>query len=127
MLVDTLGLVWGVVVTSGRCAEGAGGKALLTKVGSQLTRLRVLWLDGGFENRIEAWVAERYPFRVEIVKRPKGKQGWELLPQRWVVERTFGWLGRWRGLAKEYDFLPETTEMKIYLALSRLMLRRLTA
>ena len=64
---------------------------------------------------------------MEVVKRTEGKKGWELLPKRWVVERTFGWLNRWRGLAREYDYLPETTEAKILLAMSRLMLRRLTA
>ena len=66
------------------------------------------------------------PWRVEIVKRSQTK-GWELLPKRWIVERTLAWLGRWRGLAREYDYLPETTEAKILLAMSRLMLRRLTA
>ncbi len=92
-----------------------------------LHRLYVMWLDGGFEHRIEAWVAQHCSFRVEIVKRTAGKKGWELLPQRWVVERTFGWLNRWRGLAREYDYRPETTQAKILLAMSRLMLRRLTA
>ena len=84
-------------------------------------------MDGGYENRIEDWVAKHCPFRVEIVKRSQGAIGWELLPMRWVIERTYGWLNRWRGLAREYDYLPETTHAKILLAMSRLMLRRLTA
>jgi len=125
--VDTLGLVWGVLVVAGRCSEAEGAKRLLRQVRDQLTRLAVVWMDGGYENRIEAWVAEHCRFRVEIVKRSEGATGWELLPKRWVVERTYGWLNRWRGLAREYDYRPETTQAKILLAMTRLMLRRLTA
>ena len=86
----------------------------------------MVWCDGGYENRIEEWTQANCPWRVEIVKR-KQPQGWELLPKRWIVERTLAWLGRWRGLAREYDYLPETTAAKILLAMTRLMLRRLTA
>ena len=125
--MDTLGLVWGVLVVAGRCSEAEGAKRLLRQVRDQLTRLAVVWMDGGYENRIEAWVAEHCRFRVEIVKRSEGATGWELLPKRWVVERTYGWLNRWRGLAREYDYRPETTQAKILLAMTRLMLRRLTA
>ena len=125
-MVDTLGLVWGVRVVAGQCSEAEGAKQLLAAVQGQLTRLAVLWVDGGFEHRIEDWVAEHCSFRVEIVKRSEGAKGWELLPKRWVVERTFGWLNRWRGLAREYDYRPETTQAKILLAMTRLMLRRLT-
>lgn len=124
--MDTLGLIWGVLVVSGRVSEAEGAKLLLLRVQDGLTRWAVVWLDGGYEHRIEDWVAAHCPFRVEIVKRSEGKKGWELLPKRWVVERTFGWLNRWRGLAREYDYLPETTTAKILLAMSRLMLRRLT-
>jgi len=125
--VDTLGLVWGVLVLSGRVSEAEGARQLFLRVQAGLTRLEVVWLDGGYEHRIEEWVAEHCPFRVEIVKRSEGQKGWETLPQRWVVERTFGWLNRWRGLAREYDYHAATTQAKILLAMSRLMLRRLTA
>ena len=100
---------------------------LFQRVQGDLSRWKVVWVDGGFEHRIEDWVRENCSFRIEVIKRSEGKRGWELLPKRWVVERTFGWLGRWRGLAREYDYLPETTEAKILLAMSRLMLNRLTA
>ena len=127
LLVDTLGLVWGVRVVSGRCSEAEGAKGLLREVREHLTRWKVLWLDGGFEHRIEEWAEQHCSLRVEIVKRAVGAKGWERLPKRWVVERTYGWLNRWRGLAREYDYLPETTRAKILLAMTRLMLRRLTA
>jgi putative transposase len=125
--VDTLGLVWGVCITSGQTSEAAGGKQLLRRVKDGLTRWEVVWVDGGYEHRLEQWVEENCSFRVEVVKRSDGKKGWELLPKRWVSERTFGWLGRWRALAREYDYRPETTEANILLAMTHLMLRRLTA
>ncbi len=119
--------MWGVRVVSGRTSEAAGAKQLLAQVQDHLRQWEVIWMDGGYEQRIEAWVAEHGAYRVEIVKRTAGKKGWELLPKRWVVERTFGWLGRWRGLAKEYSYLPETTEAHILLAMTHLMLKRLTS
>ena len=115
------------MIVSGRTSEAAGAKQLLLRVKDQLTRWQVLWVDGGFENRIEKWVAEHCSFQVKVVKRSAGSEGWELLPKRWVSERTFAWLGRWRVLAKEYDYRPETTEANILLAMTHLMLRRLTA
>ena len=125
-MVDTLGLIWGICITSGNTSEAAGAKKLLLKVQDALARWEVIWVDGGFEHRLEKWVEARYPFRVEVVKRSDGKKGWELLPKRWVSERTFGWLGRWRALAREYDYRSETTEANILLAMTHLMLRRLT-
>ena len=125
--MDTLGLIWGILIVSGRVSEAEGAKGLFRKVEGKLTRWQVVWVDGGFEHRLEDWVAENCSFHVEVVKRTEGKKGWELLPKRWVVERTFAWLGRWRGLAREYDYLPETTEANILLAMTHLMLKRLTA
>ena len=122
-----MGLVWGVLVVSGRVSEAAGAKRLLQKAQEGLGRWVVLWVDGGYEDRIEEWVAEEYGIRVEVVKRPEGAKGWVLLPKRWVAERTFAWLGRWRGLAKEYTYLPESTEASILLAMTHLMLNRLNA
>ena len=125
--MDTLGLVWGVLVVSGRLSEAEGAKVLFRRVKDGLKRWKVVWVDGGFEHRIEEWVTENCPFHIEVIKRSEGAKGWELLPKRWVVERTFAWLGRWRGLAREHDYLPETTETNILLAMTHLMLRRLTA
>lgn len=64
-------------------------------------------------------------FRVEVVQRSEGKKGWELLPKRWVSDRTFAWLGRWMAV-RAYDYWPETTAANIQLAMIHLMLRRLT-
>jgi len=124
--VDTLGLLWGVVVVSARTSEAAGGKLLLQRVRQQLSRWDVVWVDGGYEHRLELWAAEQCGLRVEVVKRSDQHGGWELLPKRWVSERTFAWLGRWRALNREYDYWPATTEFNIHLAMFHLMLRRLT-
>ncbi len=125
LLVDTFGLVWGVHVVSGCVSEAAGAQQLLARVGAGLPRWAVVWVDGGYEHRLEAWVAARFAFRIEVVKRPEGVQGWTLLPKRWVVERTFAWLGRWRLLDREYSYRPETTAADILWAMTHLMLRRL--
>lgn len=118
--------MWGVYVTAGRVSEAEGAKRLLTRVKDTLTRWEIVWVDGGYEHRLEDWVAEHCTFQVEVIKRPEGSKGYISLPKRWVVERTFAWLGRWRGLAKEYTYLPQSTEASIYLAMIHLMLRRLT-
>lgn len=127
--MDTLGLIWGVLVASGRASEAEGGKRLFRRgpdTPEAWSRWKVVWVDGGYADRIEDWVAEHCPFRIEVVKRTSGKKGWELLPKRWVVERTFAWLGRWRLLAKEYDYHPRTTEANILLAMTHRMLKLLT-
>ncbi len=119
--------MWAILVVSGRTSEAAGAKQLFLRVKEGLTRWQVVWVDGGFEHRLEKWVEEHCSFRVAVVKRSDGRTGWELLPKRWVSERTFAWLGRWRALAKEYAYRPETTEASILLAMTHLMLKRLTA
>ncbi len=73
------------------------------------------------------WVAEHLRFRLRVVLRPQEQQGFKVLPRRWVVERTFGWLNQYRRLSKDYEVLPSSSEAMIYIAMTRLMLRRLKA
>ena len=127
LLVDTLGLVHGLRVVSARVSEAEVAKQLFRAAQGHLTRLELVWVDGGFENRIETWTAAECGWRVEVVKRDEGRKGWQLLPKRWIVERTLAWLGRCRSLSKEYDYLPQSTESRIYLAMTGLMLRRLAS
>ena len=125
--MDTLGLVHEVRVGSAGRSEAAFAKRLFLAAKGTLTRLQVVFVDGGFEHRIEDWTREACGWRVEVVKRDPAKKGWQLLPKRWIVERTLAWIGRCRALSKEYDYLPRTSESRIHLAMIHLMLRRLAS
>lgn len=85
---------------------------------------RLIWVDGGYRGALVAWVAKKFSFRLRLVSRPKGQKGFVLLARRWVVERTFAWLGYHRRLSKDYERLPQSSEAFIYIAMTRLMLRR---
>lgn len=87
-------------------------------------KIRLIWLDGGYEGPYTQAYAKQYRIDIEVVKRTD-KQ-FKVLPRRWVVERTFAWLGRYRRLSKDYEYYPATSEAFIYLAMSKLMLKRLT-
>ena len=89
-------------------------------------RLALVWADGAYgRNGLPEWAEEQCGWRLEIVSRPPGQRGFAVIPRRWTVERTFGWLLRHRRLSKDYEELAETTEAWVYLAMIRLMLRRL--
>lgn len=92
------------------------------------TRLRLIWADGGYAGQLLGWVRKlrvRNRLTTEIVKRSDDVKGFRVLPRRWVVERTFGWLGRQRRFSKDYEYLPATSETIIYIAMIGLMIRRL--
>ena len=89
-------------------------------------RLELVWADGAYAG-MEAWMAHRYGWQLVIVNTLPGQKGFVLLPRRWVVERTFAWLGRNRRLSKDYEEFAETSEACIYAASVRWMLRRLVA
>ncbi len=127
ILVDTIGLLLMVVVTKASVAERAGGKRLLLRaVAAGFQRLALLWADGGYAGKpFFEWALKHCGWLVEIVKRSDAAEGFVLLPRRWVVERTFGWLLNFRRLSKDYEVLPETSESMIYAAMVCLMLKRL--
>ena len=129
MTVDTLGLVLRVLVTAANVPERQGGKAVLKRVqqmGTAVSRLTTIWVDGGFDGEpFMRWVMDVCRWIVEGVLRPQQIKGFVLLKKRWVVERTFGWLMGCRRLVRDYEGLPETAETFIYLAMIRIMLRRL--
>ena len=127
LLVDTLGLVLGVAVTPASCPEREGARAVLGRVTDWLTRLRRLWVDGGYSGEDFArWVQDHWPkVEVEVIKRSDDVRGFKLLPRRWVVERTFGWLMRQRRLVRDYERTVSSAEAWIHLAMIRIQLRRL--
>lgn len=129
LLVDTLGLVLMVVVTAASVPERAGAKlvlARLAQVRHQVSRLVIIWVDGGYSGvELSKWVMDTYRWVFETVLRTDKFKGFVPIPQRWKVERTFGWFNWCRRLSKDYEILPETAETFIYIANIRLMLRRL--
>ena len=115
LLVDTLGLVLVVIVTAANVPERKGLARLLSR--SHLPRLHHLWLDKGYRGQD---FAKRmllcFAVVLEIVSAPKGSKGFVLQHRRWVVERTFAWLGNYRRLAKDYEHLSRSSEAFIYMA-----------
>jgi putative transposase len=125
LLVDALGLLLCVVVHPANVQDRDGAKLVLRKARGLFPKLRLIWADGGYAGKLIAWTQEVCAWVLEIVKRSDTAKGWVLLPRRWVVERTFGWLSQCRALARDYEFHPETSEGLIQVAMIHLMLRRL--
>lgn len=129
LAVDTLGLVLRVWVSAAHTGEREGGKRVLKRVkqlGKRVQRLHTIWVDGGFSGvPFMMWVMNVCRWIVQVVLRPEQVKGFVLLKKRWVVERTFGWLMGCRRLVRDYERLPETSETFIYLAMIRIMVRRL--
>jgi putative transposase len=127
IVVDTLGLLLVVVVHTAALQDRDGAKLLLAKAQGCFPRLALLWADGGYAGKLIRWVQETCGWVLQIVKRNDSLKGFVLLPRRWVVERTFGWMVQYRRLSKDYEFHPETSEAMIHVAMIHLMLRRLEA
>ncbi len=127
IMVDVMGLLLAVVVHKASIQERAGAKLLLLRaVEKGFNRLELIWADGGYSGQpMIDWVRRLAGWVFEVIKRSEEASGFVVLPRRWVVERTFGWLGRYRRLSKDYEELPETSEAMIYAAMVRIMLRRL--
>jgi putative transposase len=123
--VDTLGLVLAVVVHAASVQDRDGAKLVLAKLLGRFPRLRLLWADGGYAGKLVDWVQETCGWVLAIVKRTDDTSGFQVLPKRWIVERTFAWLGRYRRLSKDYEVLPASGEAWITIALIHLMVRRL--
>ena len=125
ILVDTVGLLLVVVVHAASIQDRDGAKLVLAKVAGRFPRLQLIWADGGYAGKLIEWVKAVCQWTLEIIKRSDDVKGFQVLPRRWVVERTFGWLGRYRRLSKDYEALPETSEAMIYATMIHLMVRRL--
>jgi putative transposase len=125
LLVDTMGLILMVVVHVASIQDRDGARLLLAKAKGLFPRLQRIWADGGYAGKLIAWVLDACCWVLEIIKRSDAVKGFKLLPRRWVVERTFGWLGRYRRLSKDYERLPESSEAMVYWAMTRLMVQRL--
>jgi putative transposase len=127
ILVDTLGLLLAVVVTSAAVSDPAGARLLLRRLKGGCKKVRRIWVDGTYRGHLLEWVILHFHFVLQPVMHSDGHKGFAVLPRRWVVERTFAWLTQCRRLAKDYETLPQSSEAMIYIAMTRLMLRRLAA
>jgi putative transposase len=126
LLVDTSGLLMAVVVTPASIQERDGAIQLFQRLTGACKKLRCIWVDGGYRGPILAdWVAQHCRFDLHCVLRPAHQQGFAVLPRRWVVERTFAWLNHHRRLSKDYEGVTPTSEAFIYIAMIRIMVRRL--
>ena len=117
-----------VVVHPADIQDRDGAKLLLERLAHTFSRLRLIWADGGYAGKLVEWVRAlraRGRLRLEIVKRSDDVKGFVVLPRRWVVERTFAWLGRCRRLSKDYEETISSSEAFVKLAMIHLMARRL--
>ena len=130
ILVDVLGLLLTVVVTSADVQDRDGARTLLHRLGHRFTRLRLIWADSAYTGYLATWLLRlrsRRRVRLDIIKRSDQAKGFVLLPKRWIVERTFGWFGKYRRLSKDYEYLTASSEAMIYVAMIHLMVRRIEA
>jgi putative transposase len=126
--VDTLGLLLAVVVTAASVDDAAAAPRVLGKLSkAAYPRLALLWADNKYHNHaLNRWVAENGWYVIQVKSRPQGEKGFVLLKRRWVVERTFAWLGRCRIHSRDYERLTESSEAQVQISMIQLMLRRLT-
>lgn len=112
-------------MTAANVQDKTGARRLAGELRGRFPRLRRLYADGGYQSQpLTAWLWEIGRWMLEIVRGVRGADGFEVTPKRWIVERTFGWLNRYRRLSKDYEELPETSEVMILIAMTHLMLQR---
>lgn len=129
LVTDALGLVLVVAVTSASVQDRPGGRRVLAALAERFPSVGLVWADAGYANKIDKsllrWAYEKFKLVVQIVRRSDGVKGFQVLPRRWVVERTFGWLVRNRRLARDYERLTDNSETMVKIAMIRLMATRL--
>ena len=114
-----------MVVHSAGIQDRDGAKILLETIKRKLKNIQLIWADGGYAGQLVEWIFAVFGIELEIVNKKEGQKGFHVLPRRWVVERTFAWIGKQRRLFKDYERLPQTSENWIYLTMIVLMSKRL--
>jgi len=129
LVVDSLGLLLAVLVTSAAVDDAVAAQEVLEVVETDLfPRLETIYADTKYHNyALYEWMEDNVDYRLHIVRRPEGAEGFVPLPQRWVAERTFAWLGRSRRLSKDHEKLTETSETMIKIGMVHMMVRRLAS
>lgn len=119
-----MGLLLAVIVHGADIQDRDGAKYLLLYIMEWLPRLDIVVADGGYAGKLVHWVRETIGWTLQVVKRTADMVGFEVLPTRWRVERTFAWLSQYRRLSKDYEGRTEVSEAFIYVAMIHLMLHR---
>ena len=126
IVVDKMGYIIIVLVHAANIYDGCAARKVLPALFSVVDTVKKMWADGAYKGEeFMHWVKERFDGAFEVVKKKKTSEGFQVLPRRWVVERTFAWLGRSRRLSKDYERKPTSSASHVYAASSRLMLRRI--
>lgn len=123
--VDTTGLLLEVLITPASVQDRDAARPLLFNLHRARRRVRLAWADGGYAGKLQPWAATWLKLTVQIVKRPDNQHTFEVLPRRWVVERTLAWITSYRRCARDYERLPAHHEAAVYWAMITLMTRRL--
>ena len=123
--VNTLGLIITIVVTTASVQDRDAARPLLWNLHRAGQRIRLVWADGGYAGKLVAWANAALKLTLEIVRRPDDLHTFQVLPRRWVVERTFAWISKFRRTVRDYERLPEHHEAMIQWAMIAIMTRRL--
>ena len=124
LLVDTLGLIWGLVVLPAAPTDWDGAVQLFERAGPSLPRLAKVWADSAYRvAKLLTWIQANGRWVLEVVTKRPGQRTFEVQKWRWIVERTFGWFGRYRRLSKDYEHNPASSEAWIYIAMIHRMAR----
>ena len=128
ILVDTLGMILGIMITPSDVQNCDGARSLLSSVVHMFGCLQIIWADAGYLGELIAWVKQLRRFgklHLEVVKRPEQRKGFHVVRKRWIVERTLGWFMKCRRLVQDYEQKVENSECMIQICMIGLMLRRL--
>ncbi len=126
IIVDTMGCLLVVWVHAANIFDGKAARQVISHLFLLLQTVKIIWADGAYSGaELLEWVSSKFDCALEVVNKKKGAQGFHVLPRRWVVERTFAWLGRSRRLSKDYERKPTSSEAQVYIASGRLLLRQI--
>jgi transposase len=123
--VDVLGLVLAIVITAASVQDRDAARALLWRLRRDHRRIRLVWADSGYAGKLVTWAKTMFNLAVEIVKKQPGQRTFVVLPRRWIVERSFAWISRYRRTVRDYERLPAHHEAAVTWAMITIMTRRL--
>ncbi|MEU2135475.1 IS5 family transposase, partial [Streptomyces sp. NPDC018352] len=125
VITDSVGLLLMVLVTAANVTDRQAARVMLPHLRARFRKIALVWADGGYTGRLVDWAKEKLQLTLQIVKRSDNMSGFVVLPRRWCVERTLGWLMRSRRLVRDFETLPASSETFVYFSMAMLMSRRL--